>query len=73
MSKLSHLCLKAVIFLPAHHASLTHNFSLGCEVFISANPRMQLYCKLVMKTVFWTHKFAVRHIDMGNMIESQDP
>ena len=41
------------------------------EVFISENPRMQWYCKLVMKIVFWTHKFAVRPIDMGNS-ESQD-
>ena len=34
-------------------------FSLGCEVFISASPRVQWYCKLIMKKiVFLTHKFA---------------
>ena len=42
--------------------------------FISASPRMQWYCRLVMKknTMFWTHKFAVGLTDMGNS-ESQDP
>ena len=41
----------AVIFLPAHPASFTHNLiilSLGCKVFISVSPRMQRYCRLVL-------------------------
>ena len=46
--------------------------SLGIKVFISASPRMQWYCRLSWKIVFWTHKFAVWLIDMGNN-ESQDP
>ena len=41
-----------VILLPAHPASFVHNFSLGCKVFISASPRMQEYCRLVIKNSF---------------------
>ena len=47
-----------VILLPAHPASFTHNVSLVCKVFISASPRMQWYCKLVMKIAFWIHTLA---------------
>ena len=35
----------AVILLPAHHASLAQR----CKVFISASPRMQYFCRLVIK------------------------
>ena len=64
--------LSVVIFFTVHPACFTHNFSFGCKVFISASPRMQWYCKLVIKKVFSTHKFAGRPIDMGNS-ESRDP
>ena len=47
-------------------------FSLGCKVCISASPRMQWDCRLVMKKVFWTHKVAVGPNDVENS-ESQDP
>ena len=63
--------IQSVILLPAHHASFALILSLGCKVFILASPRMQLYCRLVIKIVFWTHKFAVGLIDMGNS-ESED-
>ena len=33
---------------------------------------MQWYYRLVMKIVFWSHKFGFGLIDMGNS-ESQDP
>ena len=33
-------------------------FSLGCKVFISAGPRMQWYCRLIMKNSA-LDKFAV--------------
>ena len=64
----------SVILLPVHPAYSLTILSLGCKVFILARPRMQLYCRLVMKNkiVFWTHKFAVGLIDLGNS-ESQDP
>ena len=41
----------SVILIPAQHdpASFTHNFVLGCKVFISASPRMQWYCRLGIK------------------------
>ena len=32
---------------------------------------MKWYCRLVVKNIFWTYKFAVGIIDMGNS-ESQD-
>ena len=47
---------KAVILLPAHPASFACNS----------------IADLSLKIVFWTHKFAVGLIDMGNS-ESQDP
>ena len=62
-----------VIFLPGHPASFTHKFVSAMKVFISASPRMQWYCKLIIKKiVFCTHKFAVGPIFMGNS-ESKDP
>ena len=36
---------RTVILLPMHPASFTHNF----VSVISASPRMQWYCRLVMK------------------------
>ena len=36
--------------LSAHPASFTHNFVSGMQIFfISASPRVQWYCKLIMK------------------------
>ena len=33
--------------------------SLGCKVFISASPRMQWYCRCVMKNSVLTHKVSL--------------
>ena len=40
---------QAVILLPAHPVSFTHNLVSGMESFISTSPWMQWYCRLVMK------------------------
>ena len=56
----------AVIFYLRNLHLLPIILSLGCKIFISASPKMQWYCRLVMKKVFWTHTFAVGLIDMGN-------
>ena len=59
-------CIHTVILLPVHILHLLRIIlSLGCKVFISANPRLQKCCRLVIKIVFWTQKFAVGLIDMG--------
>ena len=35
--------------LSAHPASSTHNFVSGMQSFYLASPRVQWYCKLIMK------------------------
>ena len=58
------ITIHSVILLPAHPVIL----SLGCKVFTSASPRMQKCCRPVIKKVFWTHKFVVGLVDMGNSV-----
>ena len=64
--------LIAVILLPAHPESFAHNFVSGMQSFnfIESQDAIELQICL-LKIVFWTHKFAVGLIDMGNR-ESQD-
>ena len=57
-----------VILLPAHPASFTHNFVSEMQSFYFSESQDAL----VMKNSFWTRKFAVGPIDMGNS-ESEDP
>ena len=69
-----HLCIlcNGIDFVTCASCILLKILTLGCNVFISASPRMQWYCRLVMKNSAWTRKFAVGPIDMGNR-ESRDP
>ena len=61
-----------VILLPAHPASFIHNFVSAMQSFYFSESQDAMdYCRLVMKNSFWTRKFAVGSIDMGNS-ESQD-
>ena len=47
---MSKLFAISVILFTAHPASFTHNFVTGMQFFfISVSPRLQWYCKLVMK------------------------
>ena len=57
-----------MILLPAHPASFAHNFVSGMQSFYFSESQADLSLKIV----FWTHKFAVGLIDMGNS-KSQDP
>ena len=59
-----------MILLPAHPASFVHNFVSGMQRFQRV-PGCNSIADLSIKIVFWTHKFAVGLIDMGNS-ESQD-
>ena len=64
---------QCMILLPAHPASFAHNFVSGMQsCFVQRVPGCNSIADLSLKIVFWTHKFAVGHIDMGNS-ESQDP
>ena len=64
----------AVILLPAHPASLAHNFVSEMQSFFQRVPGCNDIADLSLKIVFWTHKLAVtvRLIDMGKS-KSQDP
>ena len=62
------LGLNSLILLPAHPASFVHNFVSGMQNILF----QRVLEDLSLKIVFWTHKFAVGLIDMGNS-ESQDP
>ena len=65
------LSLKLKKILVKCHIFLNYNVHV-ILIFISVSPRMQQYCRRVIKVVFWTHKFAVGLTDMGNS-KSQDP
>ena len=63
------IIIKAVIFLPAHPASCTHNISLGCKVFVLMGPRMQWKCWIAMKNSVqdsllcsWTHSYGIQRV-----------
>ena len=60
-----------VILLPAHPASFAHNNVSGMQIFYFSVSKDAI-ANLTLKIVFWTHKFAVVLVDMGNS-ESQDP
>ena len=60
-----------MILLPAHPASFAHNFVSGMQFLFQRVPGCNSIADLLLKIVFWTHKFAVGLIDMGNS-ESQD-
>ena len=61
-----------VILLPVHPASFAHNFVSGVQSFyLSESQDAILLQACHKKIVFWTHKFAVGLIDMGNG-KSQD-
>ena len=62
----------SVILLPAHPASFAHNFVSEMQFLFQRVPGCNSIADLSLKTVFWTHKFAVGLIDMGNS-ESWDP
>ena len=66
------LNISAVILLPAHPASFAHNFVSGMQLLFQRVPGCNSIAELSLKKVFWTHKFTVGHIDMGNS-ESKDP
>ena len=61
-------------FLHVHPASFTHNLSLDWDAkfLFQRVPGCNCIAVLLLKIVFWTHKFAVELIDMV-MSESQDP
>ena len=69
-----------VILLPVHPAFcylcilhlLCINLSQGCKDLFQQVSGCNSIADLSLKIVFWTHKFAVGPIDMGNS-ESQDP
>ena len=62
-----------MILLPAHPASFTHNFVSGMQFLLFQRvPGCNGIADLSWKIVFWTLKFAVGPIDMGNSV-SQDP
>ena len=63
-----------MILLNAHPVSFGHNFVSGMQrVFLFQRvPGCNSIADLSFEIVFWTHKFAVELIDMGNS-ESQDP
>ena len=56
----------SAILLPAHIASFAHILSLGCKGLFQRVPGCNSIADLSLKIVFWTHKFAVGLIDMGN-------
>ena len=63
----------AVILLHAHSASFAHNFVSGEQSFLFQRVQgCNSIADLSLKIVFWTHKFAVGLIDIGNS-EYQDP
>ena len=63
----------SVILLPAHPASFAYNFVYGMQSFYFRESHdANSIAGLSLIVVFWTHKFAVGLIDMGNS-ESQDP
>ena len=62
----------AVIVLPAHPASLAHDCLWDAKFLFQRVPECNSIADLSLKIVFWTHKFAVGPIDMGNS-ESKDP
>ena len=63
----------SVILLPAHPASFVHNLVSGMQSFLFQRVTgCKSIADLSLKIVFWTPKFAVGLIDMGNS-ESQDP
>ena len=75
ITKLDYKWISAVILLPAHPASFAHNFVSGMQSFYfseSQDAIMNSIADLSLNIVFWTHKFAVGLIDMGNT-ESKDP
>ena len=57
--------------LPAHPASFALSFVSGMQSFFQRVPGCNSIADLSLKIVFWTHKFAVGLIDMGDS-ESQD-
>ena len=62
-----------VVLLPVHSASFAHHFVSGMQSFLFRRVRgCNSIADLSLKIVFWTHRFAVGLIDMGNS-ESQDP
>ena len=61
-----------MILLPAHPAPFAYNFVSGMQSFYFNVPGCNSNADLSLKIVFWTHRFAVGLIDMGNS-ESQDP
>ena len=61
-----------VILLPTHPAFFAHNFVSGMQFLFQRVPGCNSIADLSLKKVFWSHKFAVGLIDMGNS-ESQDP
>ena len=65
-----------MILLPAHPASFAHIYNFVSEMqsfyFTMFQDAIVLQTCLTLKIVFWTHKFAVGLIDMGNS-ESKDP
>ena len=67
-----HSAWYTVILLPVHPASFAHNFVDGMESFFQRVPGCKSIADLSLKIVFWTHKFAVGLIDIGNS-ESEDP
>ena len=63
----SRTVLNAVILLPAHPASFAHNFVSGMQSFYFSESQDAIVLQTCdIKIVFWTHKFAVRLIDMEN-------
>ena len=62
-----------MILLPVHPASLAHYFVSGMQSFLFQRvPGCNSIADLSLKIVFWTHKFGVGLIDVGNS-ESKDP
>ena len=59
-------------FLPVHPASFTQFLLWDAKFLFQRVPGCNGIADLSWKIVFWTHKFAVWLIDMGNS-ESQDP
>ena len=64
------IAMHSVNVLPVHSASFAHNFVSGMQSF--SVPRCNSIADLSLKIVFWSHKYAVGLIDVGNS-ESQDP
>ena len=66
-SKVKENAKTAVILLPAYRASFAHHFVSGMQSFYFGESEGAIVLQTChQKKVFWTYKFVVGLVDMGN-------